>query len=135
MWAQLRAQVQSGGILLANAAPATTVSHNDVHMNDMGIYADSGGEIDHNDASQNRYFGLVLCTDLCGGDYGSTVDHNIADGANYGIRVYGGTGTFTANSAHGNATFDLWWNGNGTPTFSHNSCGTAFPDKATWDCK
>jgi hypothetical protein len=132
-------QFQGGGIILQSAALATTVSHNDVHMNDMGIQADSGGEIDHNDASQNRYFGIVLCIDLCGKPgYGSTVDSNIADGANYGIRVYGGTGTFTANSAHGNANFDLWWDDNsvnGAPTFSHNSCGTASPDKATWDCK
>jgi hypothetical protein len=131
-------EFQAAGILLHNAALATTVSHNDVHMNDMGIYADSGGEIDHNDASQNRYFGLVLCSRAtfgCTPGYASTVDHNIADGANYGVRVYGGTGTFTANSAHGNATFDLWWDSMGSPTFGNNSCGTASPDKATWDCK
>ena len=28
----------------------------------------------------------------------------------------------------------LWWDGTGTPSFSHNSCGTASPSKAIWDC-
>ena len=67
-------------------------------------------------------------------DYGNAaqVDHNSTTGGIYGIYEFGGTGTFSHNSASGSSGVDLWRDGTGTPTFSHNSCGTASPSKAIW---
>lgn len=123
-------QFQSIGILLSSAGAGTTVSNNDVHANDIGIDAGSGGEIDHNDVSNNRDFGLVLES-----GYASEVDHNSADGANAscpsgttscdGILVFASGATFDHNNAdqNGNNGIEV---GPLTPTavnntFDHNS--------------
>jgi len=89
---------------------------------------DTGVTIDHNDVA-SRWFGIVT-------DFGNAtqVDHNSTTGGIYGIYEFGGTGTFSHNSASGSSGADLWWDGTGTPSFSHNRCGTASPSKAIWDC-
>jgi hypothetical protein len=56
-------------------------------------------------------------------------------GGIYGLYEFGGTGTFSHNSASGASAFDLWWDTTGSPSFDHNQCGTASPSKAAWDCK
>ena len=119
---------QSWGILMIGAASSTVVSHNSLYANDAGIYTDTGVTIDHNDVA-SRWFGIVT-------DFGNAaqVDHNSTTGGIYGIYDFGGTGTFSHNSASGSSGADLWWDGTGTPSFSHNSCGTASPSKAIWDC-
>ena len=112
-------QFQASGILLRGANAGTTVSHNNVFGNDMGIYANSGGEIDHNDVSANRYFGLVL--DL---GYAGNLHHNKADGADSscppstvscdGILVYTTGATYDHNSAdkNGNDGIEVFSFGN-----------------------
>ena len=119
---------QSWGILMIGAASSTVVSHNSLNTNDGGIYTDTGVTIDHNDVA-SRYFGIAT-------DFGNAaqVDHNSTTGGIYGIYEFGGTGTFSHNSASGSSGADLWWDGTGTPSFSHNSCGTASPSKAIWAC-
>ena len=119
---------QSFGILMIGAAPSTVVSHNSLNTNDVGIYTDTGVTIDHNDVA-SRWFGIAT-------DYGNAaqVDHNSTTGGIRGIMDFGGTGTFSHNSASGSSDADLWWDGTGTPSFSHNSCGTASPSKAIWGC-
>lgn len=119
---------QSFGVLTIGAASSTVISHNSLNTNDVGIYTDTGVTIDHNDVA-SRDFGIAT-------DYGNAaqVDHNSTTGGIYGIYDFGGTGTFSHNSASGNSGADLWWDGTGTPSFSHNSCGTASPSKAIWDC-
>ena len=119
---------QSFGILMIGAASSTVVSHNSLNTNDVGIYTDTGPTIDHNDVS-SRWFGIAT-------DYGNTaqLDHNSITGGIYGIYEFGGTGTFSHNSATGSSGADLEWDGTGTPTFSHNSCDTASPSTAIWDC-
>ena len=119
---------QSWGVLTIQAASSTVISHNSLNTNDGGIYTDTGVTIDHNDVA-SRYFGIA--TDL---GNSAQVDHNSTTGGIYGIYEFGGTGTFSHNSASGSSGADLWWDGTGTPSFSHNSCGTASPSKATWDC-
>ena len=119
---------QSWGVLMIGAASSTVVSHNSLNTNDGGIYTDTGVTIDHNDVA-SRYFGIAT-------DSGNAaqVDHNSTTGGIYGIYEFGGTGTFSHNSASGSSGADLWWDGTGTPSFSRNSCGTASPSKATWGC-
>jgi nitrous oxidase accessory protein NosD len=119
---------QSFGVLMIGAASSTVVSHNSLNANDVGIYTDTGATIDHNDVA-SRYFGIVT-------DYGNAaqVDHNSTTGGIYGIYEFGGTGSFSHNSASGSSGADLWWDGTGTPRFRHNSCGTASPSTAIWDC-
>ena len=119
---------QSWGVLTIGAASSTVISHNSLNTNDGGIYTDTGVTIDHNDVA-SRYFGIAT-------DYGNAaqVDHNSTTGGIYGIYEFGGTGTFSHNSASGSSGADLWWDGTGTPSFSHNSCGTASPSKAIWHC-
>ncbi|HEV7565219.1 MAG TPA: right-handed parallel beta-helix repeat-containing protein, partial [Microbacteriaceae bacterium] len=119
---------QSWGVLTIEPASSTVISHNSFNMNDGGIYTDAGITIDHNHIA-SRYFGILT-------DYGAApqVDHNSTTGGIYGIYDFGGTGTFSHNSASGSSGADLWWDGTGTPSFSHNSCGTASPSKETWDC-
>jgi hypothetical protein len=119
---------QSWGVLMIGAASSTVVSHNSLNANDGGIATDTGVTIDHNDVA-SRYFGIAPDHADAG-----QVDHNSTTGGIYGIYVFGGTGTFSHNSASGNSGADLWWDGTGTPSFSHNSCGTASPSKAIWDC-
>jgi hypothetical protein len=119
---------QSFGVLMIGAASSTVVTHNSLNTNDVGIYTDTGATIDHNDVA-SRWFGIVT-------DFGNSaqVDHNSTTGGIYGIYEFGGTGTFSHNSASGSSGADLWWDGTGTPSFSHNSCGTASPSKAIWAC-
>ncbi len=100
-------QEQSAGIFLPSAGPETTVSNNKVHANDVGIYAASGGDIDHNDVSRSRDFGLVIDS-----GYTASVHHNKADGALApcppgttscdGILVFASGATFDQNSADNN---------------------------------
>jgi nitrous oxidase accessory protein NosD len=100
-------QEQSAGIFLPSPGAGTTVSNNRVNANDIGIYANGGGEIDHNDVSANRDFGLVIDA-----AYASNVHHNKADGANSscplattscdGILVFSSGATFEHNSADNN---------------------------------
>ena len=119
---------QSWGILMSGAASSTVVSHNTLNANDAGIYTDTGVTIDHNVVA-SRWFGILT-------DFGNAaqVDHNSTTGGIYGIYEFGGTGTFSHNSASGSSVADLWWDGTGTPSFSDNSCGTASPSNAVWDC-
>jgi hypothetical protein len=119
---------QSWGVLTIGAASSTVISHNSLNTNDGGIYTDTGVTIDHNDVA-SRYFGIAT-------DFGNAaqVDHNSTTGGIYGIYEFGGTGTFSHNSASGSSGTDLWWDGTGTPSFSHNRCGTASPSKAIWHC-
>jgi nitrous oxidase accessory protein NosD len=119
---------QSWGVLMIQAASSTVVSHNSLNANDAGIYTDTGPTIDHNDVA-SRWFGIYT-------DAGNAaqVDHNSTTGGIYGIFDLGGTGTFSHNSASGSSGADLWWDGTGTPSFSDNSCGTASPSRAIWDC-
>jgi nitrous oxidase accessory protein NosD len=119
---------QSWGILMSGAASSTVVSHNSLNANDAGIYTDTGPTIDHNDVA-SRYFGILTDTGNA-----AQVEYNSTYGGIYGIYEFGGTGTFSHNSARGSSGADLWWDGTGTPSFSHNSCGTASPSKAIWDC-
>jgi len=119
---------QSYGILTSGVASSTVISHNSLNTNDVGIYTDSGVTIDHNDVA-SRDFGIV--TDY---DNAAHVEYNSTTGGIYGIFEFGGTGTFSHNSASGSSGADLRWDGTGTPSFSHNSCGTASPSKAIWAC-
>ena len=120
---------QSFGILMIGADSSTVVSHNTLNTNDVGIYTDTGVTIDHNDVA-SRWYGIAT-------DYGNAaqVDHNSTTGGIRGIMDLGGTGTFSHNSASGSSDADLWWDGTGSPGFSHNRCGTAAPSKAIWDCR
>jgi len=100
-------QGQSVGIFLGSADSGTTVSNNAVYGNDVGIYADSGGDIDHNDVSGNGDFGLLL--DF---GYASAVRDNRANGANSscpagttscdGLLVFATGATFNNNTASSN---------------------------------
>jgi parallel beta-helix repeat protein len=67
-------QIQSFGIVLTGANPGTTVSNNIVYGNDGGIDADNGGDIDHNNASDNLDFGLVLDVGYAGNAHDNTAN-------------------------------------------------------------
>ena len=140
--------VQSGGILLYDAGSGVSLAHNELTDNDIGIYVTGGAGagldtnvvFDHNKANENRYVGIFFDT----GATNPTVSHNdTKKNGQYGIYLgsttggpYGGIGgLFVDNDAKDNPTFDLWWDGQGTPTFNKNHCSTAFPSKAAWDCK
>ncbi len=142
-------QVQSGGFLLFDGGPGISMVHNDVTGNDVGIYMtgltagaslETGVVLDHNKVNENRWVGIFFDT----GAIGPSVSHNdtkknglfgIYLGSTISGGSYLGSGSFADNEAKDNATFDLWWDGTGTPTFHHNHCGTALPSQAAWDCK
>jgi hypothetical protein len=132
--------VQATGVLVFNfpsATPAgTSVDHNTVSGNDLGIYTDDGIAVSHNDASRNRYVGIFADTNA----RGAVVDQNTADamtspGHGYGIYVNANRGnTYDHNRATGSTPYDLYANDAAQNTYSHNRCGTAFPSKAQWHC-
>jgi hypothetical protein len=100
-------QGQSFGIVFSGANPGSTASNNAVHGNDGGFFADSGGDIDHNDASANLDFGFVIDA-----GYASNVHDNSANGASSscpagstscdGILVLSSGAQFGNNSARNN---------------------------------
>jgi Periplasmic copper-binding protein (NosD) len=110
--------------------------HNTVYGNDLGIYTDDRIAVSRNNASRNRYIGILTDSDARGAD----VDHNTADamitpGHGYGIYVNANHGnTYEENQASGNTPFDLYANNAAQNTYRDNRCGTAFPSKAQWDC-
>lgn len=132
--------VQATGILVFNypsPTPAgTSVSHNTVYGNDLGIYTDDGIAITHNNASRNRYIGIFADSNATA----AAVGHNTADdmttpGHGYGIYVNANHGnTYDHNRATGNTPFDLYANDAAANTYRDNRCQTAFPGKAQWDC-
>ncbi len=121
-------------------ASGGTIAHNNVHDNALhGIYINfsDGASVQENDASNNStafagYSGIRVNSSSS-----IAVDKNKTDGNGRGIRVTASTGgSFTHNSAHGNAVFDLDRDGpSSANAFLKNKCGTANPSKAAWDCK
>jgi nitrous oxidase accessory protein len=66
----------------------------------------------------------------------SRISENTTDNNETGIQVMESAGnTFRHNSAHHNQVVDLTWDGLNSQHFSKNSCGTAIPSKAVWDCR
>lgn len=52
----------------------------------------------------------------------------------YGIVVFFTSGgSFRSDSALGNGSLDLLWDGTGSLTFSQNTADTASPSKAAWN--
>jgi hypothetical protein len=133
---------QASGILIAGPGAGTSVTNNDVSMNDMGIYTDTGIQLSGNDTSANRDEGIFIDTGASGGHF----NNNTSTGSNdertpaggYGIYVNAGVSgnTFQGDQGFGNGTFDFYDNGNpgGANTFKDNRCGTAFPSRAHWAC-
>jgi hypothetical protein len=133
---------QASGILISGPGAGTTVTNNDVTMNDNGIYTDTGIPITNNDTSANRDEGIFIDTGASGGHF----NDNTTTGSNdertptggYGIYVNAGVSgnTFQGDQGFGNGTFDFYDNGNaaGANTFKDNGCGTAFPSRAHWAC-
>jgi parallel beta-helix repeat protein len=66
----------------------------------------------------------------------SRISENTTDNNETGIQVMESAGnTFRHNAAHHNQVVDLTWDGLNSQHFSKNSCGTALPSKAMWDCR
>jgi len=95
--------VQATGVLVFNypsPTPAgTSVDHNTVYGNDLGIYTDDRIVVSPYDASRNRYIGIFADSDA----RGATVVHNTADamttpGHGYGIYVNANHGNTYANN-------------------------------------
>jgi hypothetical protein len=132
--------VQATGVLVFNSpspTPAgTSVDHNLVYGNDLGIYTDDGIAVSHNNASRNRYIGIFADSNASG----AAVDHNTADamttsGHGYGIYVNANHGNaYSHNQATGNTPYDLYANAAPDNIYRHNQCQTAFPSKAQWHC-
>jgi hypothetical protein len=121
---------QASGILSFLADPGTSVRHNVVSSNDIGIYTDDGIVVADNNASGNRYESIYVDTDA----KGAIVRGNTTNDGNYGIYVNKATGnTFEFDSSHRNKTFDMY-SDFAANTFHANSCDTAFPSKQVWDC-
>jgi hypothetical protein len=121
---------QASGVLVFQADLQTTVDHNVVTKNDIGIYIDDGIPVTNNNANGNRYEGIFVDTDATG----AMVQGNTANDGQYGIYVNGATGnTFQFDSAHRNSPTDMFTS-NPANTFHSNSCDTAVPSKQVWDC-
>ncbi|MEO8897166.1 MAG: right-handed parallel beta-helix repeat-containing protein [Candidatus Dormibacter sp.] len=133
---------QATGILVGKPGPGTSVTGNNVAMNDNGIYTDTGIQLTNNDTSANRDEGIFIDTGTTGGH----INNNVTTGSNdertpaggYGIYVNTGVSgnTFQGDQGFGNGTYDFYDNGNAdnANTFKHNQCGTAFPSRMHWDC-
>ena len=93
--------IQSFGIILFNANSATTISSNTTRGNDAGIDSNISGEIDHNNVSDNSFFGLVL-----EGTYNSNAHDNTANGMNAscpaGVTTCDGILVLTSGATVGN---------------------------------
>jgi parallel beta-helix repeat protein len=77
-------EAQSGGILVASAAPGTTIAANHVTNADIGVYQLSSPgccRISDNVLSDNRYFGIVIQ------DGNGSTDSNTITGGQTGIGV------------------------------------------------
>lgn len=129
---------QGAGILLIGPGTPTTLSNNTVSANDEGVYTDTGIKLSHNDVSGNRYEGIFVDS----GATGFVSAHDVATGdGNYGIYMgpstgstAGEAGTFSHDTAQGNAVDDFFWDGDGTLHATRNICGSAAPSLSAWGC-
>jgi parallel beta-helix repeat protein len=136
-------QFQSFGIILSGAGPGSTVSNNVVNGNDGGIAADSGGDIDHNNFSDNLDFGLVLPPGYVSNAHDNTANGMsascpsgttscdgilvLASGATVGnntARNNGHNGIEAASGAVGNTLKDNTMTGNGSFDAKDNTSGS-----------
>jgi|GEM_PF-6659853 len=129
----------------------------------IGLLDASGGTISNNKVNNNNYNGILInysdtvavtnnksndnnatSTTFNGYNAGITVNGsknvtaqgNTTDYNGIGIYVAGSdTSTFSKNSARKNTILDLSWDNVGVLMFSNNTCDTASPSKAVWNCK
>jgi parallel beta-helix repeat protein len=131
-------QAQGTGILLVGPGSPTVLARNTIHDNDEGIYTDTGITMTHNVVSSNRYEGIFVDSGASGV---SAMDNVTSSDGFYGVYLGSTTGStageqvnFIHQTAQGNATDDLFWDGNGTLNGSHNICTTAAPSTQAWHC-
>lgn len=125
--------------IMVNFSTEVAVSHNKVDgsgYHGISIASSKFVTVVDNDASHNSKALAGYARIRISSSDNIVVEHNKADDNGRGIRVTGSTkGSFTDNSAHGNAVFDLDWDSLGPMNFKNNHCETANPSKAAWDAK
>jgi hypothetical protein len=124
------------GIDVNKAAGSIKLTNNKVTGNDVGVFDNTGEIINGNNLGDNRYVGLEVAKVA---QYG-TYDNNTAvplGSEQYGLFVLSPTlNVFENDTANGNATDDmfLYIVAPDTNEYLTNSCTTAVPSPAYWDC-
>jgi len=118
------------------AAGSIKLTNNKVTGNDVGVFDNTGEIINGNNLGDNRYVGLEVAKVA---QYG-TYDNNTAvplGSEQYWLFVLSPTlNVFENDTANGNATDDmfLYIVAPDTNEYLTNSCTTAVPSPAYWDC-